>query len=133
MQVAMMFAIGLAVANSTLVGQNLGANDIRQASRVAKLSSFIGFISLSVIGVIAFIFSRQFISFFVPNDLVVINGGVVFVKSVSLSFGFIALHMVFSNVLVAAGKTTTTMLLTILSQWLFQIAIDLLPKIFHGL
>ena len=120
-QVAMMFAIGLAVANGTLVGQNIGANDIHQAEKVAKLSSFLGFISLSFMGLVAFVFSRQFISFFVPNDLAVIEGGVRFVKTVSLSFGFIALHMTFGNVLTAAGKTTTTMTLTLLSQWLIQI------------
>jgi putative MATE family efflux protein len=113
-QVAIMVSIGLAVANGTLVGQNIGANDIRQASRVVKLSSFIGFTTLSLIGLILFIFSRQFISFFVPSDLAVIEGGIHFVKIVSLSFGFISLHMIFSNVFTATGKTTTTMLLTIL-------------------
>jgi len=120
-QVAMMFAIGLAVANGTLVGQNIGAKDLDQATKVIKISSFIGFISLSFIGIISFIFSRQLISFFVPSDLAVINSGVIFVRSISLSFGFIALHMIFGNVFIAAGKTTTTMILSIFSQWLIQI------------
>lgn len=120
-QIAIMFSIGLAVASGTLVGQNIGAKDINQAVKVIKLSSFIGFISLSFIGLLSFIFSRQLISFFVPNDLAVIEGGVTYVKTVSLSFGFIALHMAFGNVFIAAGKTTTTMLLTIFSQWIIQI------------
>jgi len=120
-QVAMMISIGLAIANGTLVGQNIGAKDLNQAVKVSKLSAFIGFIVLSFIGLIVFIFSRQFISFFIPNDLAVINEASIFVKTISISFGFIALHMSFANVFTAAGKTTTSMLLSVLSQWLIQI------------
>jgi len=121
MQVAMFMGIGLAVANGTLVGQNIGAKNISQAIKVSKISAVLSFVSLSFLGLIAFFFSRQFISFFVPNDLAVIAGGSHFIKTVALGFGFIGLQMSFGNVFLAAGKSTTTMLLTILSQWLFQI------------
>lgn len=120
-QVAMMAAIGLAVANGTLVGQSIGAKDIKRASQISQLTSIIGFVSLSIIGLIAFIFSRQFISFFVPNDQSVIAEASRFVRSVSLTFGFIALQMSFGNIFAAAGKTSVTMTLTIVSQWLFQL------------
>ncbi|MEI8067920.1 MAG: MATE family efflux transporter [Candidatus Shapirobacteria bacterium] len=120
-QVAMFVAIGLAVANGTLVGQNIGAKDIKQATRVIKLSSVIGFTLLSIIGAIAFIFSKQFISFFIPNDLAVINTASVYLRIISLSFGLISLQMIFANVFTAAGQTKTTMSLTIFSQWIVQI------------
>jgi len=121
MQVALFIGIGLAVANGTLVGQNIGAKNISQAIKVSKLSAVLSFFSLSFLGIIAFFFSRQFISFFVPNDLAVIAGGSHFIKMVALGFGFIGLQMSFGNVFLAAGKSSTTMLLTVLSQWLFQI------------
>jgi len=121
MQVAMFMGIGLAIANGTLVGQSIGAKNISQAIKVSKLSAVLSFVSLSFLGFIAFFFSRQFISFFVPNDLAVITGGSHFLKIVALGFGFIGLQMSFGNVFLAAGKSTTTMLLTILSQWLLQI------------
>lgn len=117
-QVAMMMGIGLAVANGTLVGQNIGAKNIDQAVKVSKLSAAISFLVLSFLGLIAFIFAKQFISFFIPNDPAVIAGGVNFVRIVALGFGFIGLQMSFGNVFLAAGKSTTTMLLTIFSQWL---------------
>lgn len=120
-QVAMMAAIGLAIANGTLVGQNIGAKNIPQAAKVAKLSSFIGFGTLSIIGLISFVFSRQFVSFFIPNDPAVISQASIFIKIVSLSFGFTSLNMTFANVFTAAGQTTTTMLLSICSQWVVQI------------
>lgn len=117
-QIAMFFGIGLAVANGTLVGQNIGAKNIPQAIKVSKISAVLSFCTLSLIGALAFIFSKSFISFFVPSDLAVINEGSNFVKIVSLAFGFIGLQMSFGNVLIAAGKSTTSMLVTIFSQWI---------------
>ncbi|MDD4027242.1 MAG: MATE family efflux transporter [Candidatus Shapirobacteria bacterium] len=120
-QVAMMAAIGLAVANGTLVGQNIGAKDLPQANRVAKLSSLIGFVILSFFGLIVFIFSRQLVSFFIPNDQIVINEASNFIRIIAFGFGFVSLHMTLANVFTAAGQTTTTMLLSICSQWIIQI------------
>ena len=116
-QIAMFFGIGLAVANGTLVGQNIGAKNIKEAVKVSKISAVLSFCTLSFIGLLAFIFSKSFISFFVPSDLAVINEGSNFVKIVSLAFGFIGLQMSFGNVLIAAGKSTTSMAITIISQW----------------
>ena len=120
-QIAMFIGIGLAVANGTLVGQNIGAQNIPQAIKVSQLSALLSFLSLSVIGLLSFIFSQNFISFFVPNDPSVIAGGSHFVKIVALGFGFTGLQMSFGNVFLAAGKSTTTMVLTMISQWVVQI------------
>lgn len=116
-QIVMFFGIGLAVANGTLVGQNIGAKNISQAIKVSKISAVLSFCLLTFFGILAFIFSKHFISFFVPADLAVINEGSRFVKIVSLAFGFIGLQMSFGNVLIAAGKSTTSMAITIISQW----------------
>lgn len=120
-QVAMFIGIGLAVANGTLVGQNIGAQKIDQAVKVSKLSAVISFISLSILGLIAFIFAKSLVTFFIPNDPLVIATGAQFIRFISLTFGFIGLQMSFGNVFMAAGQTKTTMLLTISSQWLIQI------------
>lgn len=124
-QIALFFGIGLAVANGTLVGQNIGAKNIPQAIKVSKISAVLSFCTLSLIGALAFIFSKSFISFFVPSDVAVINEGSNFVKIVSLAFGFIGLQMSFGNVLIAAGKSTISMLVTIFSQWII-----LLPLVY---
>jgi Na+-driven multidrug efflux pump len=92
-----------------------------QAVRVSKLSAVISFFILSFIGLIVFLFSRQFISFFIPSDSAVIDGGSHFIRIVALGFGFIGLHMSFGHVFLAAGKSSTSMTLTLLSQWLIQI------------
>ncbi len=120
-QIAMLIGIGLAVANGTLVGQNIGAKNMPQAVNVSLLGAALSFIVLSVFGLLALIFSKQFISIFVPNDLEVINGASTFVKFVSIGFGFIGVQMAMGNVFLAAGKSATTMAITVTSQWLFQL------------
>jgi putative MATE family efflux protein len=123
-QVAIFIGLGLAVANGTLVGQNIGANRIDEAVKVSKLSAVISFLTLSFLGIIVFIFSKNLVSFFIPNDLAVIQSGSTFIKIVALSFGFIGLHMSFANVFSAAGLTRVSMFLTVSSQWLFQIPLS---------
>ena len=123
-QVAIFIGMGLAVANGTLVGQNIGANQIEEAIKVSKLSAVISFVILSFLGIVVFIFSNNLVSFFIPNDTSVIQSGSIFIKIVALSFGFIGLHMSFSNVFSAAGLTRIPMFLTVSSQWLFQIPLS---------
>lgn len=120
-QVILFVGIGLAVANATLVGQNIGAKKIDQAVKVSKISATISFGVLSFLALVAFIFAKSLISFFIPNNLEVINEGARFIRIVSIGFAFIGLQMTFGHVFVAAGQTKTTMLLTIISRWFFQI------------
>lgn len=61
-------AMGLSMAVSTLVGQNIGAGNIDRAERIGRLGAWLGFWILSGMGVIVFIFAPQFVSFFVPSD-----------------------------------------------------------------
>lgn len=120
-QVAILVSIGLSIANGTLVGQNIGANKIHEAIKVSKLSAAISFTLLTLMGITTFIFSNQFISFFVPNDLSIINGASLFVRTVSITFGLVALQMCFGSVFNATGLTRINMLLTTCSQWLLQV------------
>lgn len=116
-QVIFMVGIGLAVANGTLVGQNIGAKNIKEAIRISKLSAVLSFSILSFLSLIVFIFAPQFISFFIPNDPLVIATGAAFIRTAAIGFGFVGLQMSFANVFIAAGKTTTTMFMTIFSQF----------------
>ena len=123
-QVAIMVGVGLAIANGTLVGQNIGAKRLDQAIKISKISALMSFVVLSFLGVLSFIFSKNLISFFIPHDPMVIQGGSNMIRIVALSFGFVGLHMSFSNVFSAAGLTKIPMYLTIFSQWFFQIPLS---------
>ena len=55
LQVVMIPAMGLSMAVSTLVGQNIGAGNIQRASRIALLGAALGFGILTLVGIVAFV------------------------------------------------------------------------------
>ena len=70
--------MGLSMAISTLVGQNIGAGNIERAAQIGRLGALLGFASLSFFGVVVFLFAPQLVAFFVPGDPAVIAAGAGF-------------------------------------------------------
>lgn len=114
-------ALGLSMATSTLVGQNLGAKRKDRAQEVAKKSLSIGFGLLSLMGVLIFIFAKFVVEFFVPGQTQVITHAVMFIRIMSFSFGFVALGRVFTGVFQGAGDMKAPMIISIISLWIFQL------------
>jgi putative MATE family efflux protein len=114
-------AMGLSMATATLIGQNIGAGNIARAEQVARLSSLISFVSLSVMGVVCYAAAEPIVAFFVPKSPEVIREGAHFIRIVSFSFGFIGLQFALLGVLRAAGEMFQAMATTIVSQWALQI------------
>ena len=79
-------AMGLSMAVSTLVSQNIGAGNIQRASRVTLLGSAWGFVILTVVGLIAYIFAPALVAFFVPRDFAVIAEGAGFIRVMYLAW-----------------------------------------------
>ena len=113
-------AMGLSMATATLVGQNIGAGKVERATRIAHLGIAIAFVTLTIIGVLIFLFAAQIIAFFVPGDTAVITEGARFLRIFALSFGFMGVQLAFIGVFRAAGQTTTTMIIALVSQWVLQ-------------
>lgn len=124
LQVVMIPAMGLSMSIATLVGQNIGAGNIKRASDIGRLGALVGFISLTIVGVLVFIFAPHLIAFFIPGDTEVINSGTTFLRIISLSWGFMAIQISLTGVLRGAGNMITTMILAMVSQWvlLFPLA-----------
>lgn len=106
-------AIGLSIATSSLVGNNLGARQKERAEIIVKTALKIGFVSLSVIGIFLFLFASHIAKFFVPNEPEVITIATDFLHYVALTFGFIGIQMVVIGTLKAAGMTVTSMILAL--------------------
>src|SRR5699024_9201243 len=66
-------ALGLSIATTTLVGQNIGAGKIKRAEKIGNLSSSIGFWGLTAIGLLLFLVAEPLTAFFVPDDPKVIQ------------------------------------------------------------
>jgi MATE family, multidrug efflux pump len=119
-QVVMIPAMGLSMAVSTLVGQNIGAGNIDRAERIARLGAMMGFCVLTAVGAIAFLGARAIVAFFVPNDPGVIAAGTEYLRIMALSWGFLGAQFSMTGVLRASGNMMTTMMLTLVSQWVLQ-------------
>lgn len=113
-------ALGFSMATSTLVGQNIGAGNQERAKKIANLSAWIAFISLTVIGMLAFFFAENLIAAFIPDDRVVIEQGTLFLQIIALSFGFIGIQQVLNGAFRGAGNTLAAMALAILTLWVLQ-------------
>lgn len=117
-------ALGLSIAIGILVGQNIGAGNIKRAEEAARIGSWVSFIALTLCGLISFIFAKAIAQFFIPSDPAIILEATRFIKIMSLSFGFIGVQMAINGVLRAAGNMMAPMMMTLLSQWviLFPLA-----------
>lgn len=120
LQVVMIPAMGLSMAVSTLVGQNIGAGHIERAARIGRLGAWLSFWSLTAIGVIVFLFAPHFVAFFVPDDAGVIAAGATFLRIMSLTWGFIGVQFALTGVLRASGSMVLAMTLTMVSLWGIQ-------------
>jgi putative MATE family efflux protein len=120
LQLVMIPAMGLSMAISTLAGQNIGANNIPRAAKVARLGSILGFSILTAIGVMVYFTAPYLVGFFVPEDQNVIRGGSVFLRIMCLSWGFMGLQLSLTGVLRASGNMIVAMVLTLVSQWVLQ-------------
>ena len=96
-------AMGLSMATSALVGQNIGAGKIERAESIARLNALVSFGSLSAIGVVVFAFASPLVRFFVPTDEAVVSTGGTFLRMMALTFGFIGLQLALTGVLRAGN------------------------------
>lgn len=113
-------ALGFSIATTSLVGQNIGAKQIKRAEAIGNLSSKIAFFGLTAVGIIFFIFAESIIAFFVPNDPEVIKGGALFIKIMAPSFGLLGIQQVMNGVFNGAGFTKASMMLSVFSLWIIR-------------
>lgn len=113
-------ALGLAIATTSLVGQNIGAIKIKRAEQVAKLSSSIAFFGLTGIGILMYFFAVPITAFFIPNDPDVIEDAAYFIKIMAPSFGLLGVQQVLNGVFNGAGFTKASMLISILNLWIIR-------------
>ncbi|MCC8358866.1 MATE family efflux transporter [Salinimicrobium sediminilitoris] len=113
-------ALGLAIATTSLVGQNIGAIKIKRAEKVANLSSQIAFFGLTGMGMLMYFFAEPITAFFIPNDPDVIKDASLFIKIMAPSFGLLGVQQVLNGVFNGAGFTKASMLISILNLWIIR-------------
>ena len=73
-------AIGLSIATSALVGNNLGAGQYDRSEKIVKAGMKVGFIFLSFIGLLLFFFAQPIAAFFVPQEKELITHATMFLR-----------------------------------------------------
>jgi len=116
-------ALGLSMATSTLVGQNIGARKIKRAEKITKLSALTGFIILTIVGIITFLFAKQIVTIFIPGEFETIQASALFIKIMALTFGFIGIQMSLNGLFRGSGNTMISMILSIVSLWILRFPI----------
>lgn len=120
MSCALVPAIGLSVAASALVGQNIGANQLARAERTNLISCAVAFVSLTLAGLLAFFAAPSIARFFIPEGGAVIEQSAIFIRAIALTFGFIGLQQVLTGSLRGAGDTVAPMVLAMISLWVLR-------------
>jgi putative MATE family efflux protein len=120
LQVVTIPAMGMSMAVSTLVGQNIGAGNIARASQITLLGTLLGFGILSLAGVVAYVLAPGMVSFFIPNDAAVITEGARFIRTMCLAWGCIGIQLCIVSAFRASGNMLIAMVIALVSQWMIQ-------------
>ena len=111
---------GLAVAATTLVGQNLGANRLQDAYRYGILTTAVAVSFMSFIGVLLFFLSPIAASWFSERSDV-IEMVTTALRIDAFAQPFLAISLVISGALQGLGDTKSPMYSTAIGMWLIRV------------
>ena len=125
---------GFGIANAVvpLVGQNLGANQIERSEKSTRVANLVGAAIMAVIGAVFFLFPQTFIRIFTP-ETDVIEIGIVYLRFLAPTFGFIAFSLILGRALNGAGDTFSPMMITLAAQVGVGLGLVILLSHFIGL
>lgn len=126
-------AMGLSIASSALVGQNIGAGKMDRALETNRIASMLSFIVLTVTGLMLYLVARPLTTAFMPEGGDAIEQGVQFIRILAPTFGLIGWQMVVTGTMRGAGDTKASMMLTLVSQYLIQFPLAFLFSITLGM
>lgn len=124
-------AMALSMATSTALGQNFGAGNLDRAEKAAWIGAGTGFIALTIIGILFYIFATPISALFIKGSPEVVRMSSTFLKIMSLTFGFLGLQIILNGGFRGAGRTTTAMVMAFISFWVLRIPLAFLfSKVF---
>lgn len=125
----LMPAMGIGSALATIIGQNLGADQIQRAKSFVNKSILLTSIILVIGGVLMFFGAEMIITQF-SNDPEVHRLGTAYLQLISLSLPLVGIFQVFIGTFQGSGHTISAMLLMAGRLWGLRIPLILLFKNF---
>ncbi len=107
---------GFSVAATTLVGQCLGAQRPEYARRYGNIACLLGVISMTICGILLFLFPEPLMKIF-TKDQDVISTGVSLLRIVAIVQPPSALFIVFTGALRGAGDTKWPFYISLIGMW----------------
>jgi putative MATE family efflux protein len=107
-QFASLPVVGIGIATTTMVGQNLGARDTKGANAVSKTAIVVGMSIMVLFTILFFTNARSLISIF-TNDILVISQGIKFMRIVAPYLLFVGISTCLTGVFRGAGYTVPPM------------------------
>lgn len=122
---AFMPVIGLMMGGASIVGQSLGAEKIKRATKTAILTAVTSSLIMLVFSIIVFIFGKNIMSLF-NNVVEVINNGYEFLKYGTIGLVFVGFGMGLAVVFSGSGFNRPFIYSSLISRWVVQIPILIL-------
>jgi Na+-driven multidrug efflux pump len=116
----MMPAMGLSHGLAAVVGQNLGANNIKRVYRSIRHTVVLVLIIMASGGAVMYLFGAELTKFFI-NDPEVIEVGSRMFKIVAVSAVFFGILFVMMGVFNGSGQTVSAMMFNISRLWVFRV------------
>jgi len=120
LKVVIIPAMGLSLATSTLVGQNIGAGRLDRAVHTNTISCLLSFSTLLAAGLFFFFTGRECSVLLMPKGGAAIDESAQLIRIFAICFPFLGLQQVITGTLRGAGDTVAPMVLAIISLWVLR-------------
>lgn len=109
--------IGLNMGGSTIVGQNLGNDDVVRAKKTVHAAVQLGVIALTILNILVYIFSKQLMDIFI-DDPQVIETGAFILKMIMPAMILLAIMFGFGTAFSGSGYNKPFLYASLASRWL---------------
>ncbi|HCX04460.1 MAG TPA: MATE family efflux transporter [Clostridiales bacterium] len=123
----LMPAMGIGTALATIIGQNIGADNIKRAKQAVRTSALLSTVFLVTGGIIIFLSADTLIGFFTTNKEV-LSQGTYFLKLITLALPLMGFYRVFIGTFQGSGHTVLSMMLMTARLWVFRIPLVIILK-----
>ncbi|MDP3388140.1 MAG: MATE family efflux transporter [Eubacteriales bacterium] len=123
----LMPAMGIGNALATIVGQNMGANNIERAKQAVRTSALLSTGFLVTGGILILLSADSIIGLFTENSDV-LSQGTYFLKLITLGLPLMGFYQIFIGTFQGSGHTLMAMVVMASRLWLFRIPLVLILK-----